>query len=159
MQRLESRCSIPGSGRVSGKRQNIAHELRDLLLRPAERGASAAMTSFLRSFFATILMFFMTGLYCGFRCFRVQGKTLLVCALLGLICQGIYNIFYSLAIVKTGVTSSAVLLNVAPVFASVETVVAALLGAVLYGEWLEPVRLFGIVLVLLSIALLSLRRA
>lgn len=42
----------------------------------AERGASAAMTSFLRSFFATILMFFMTGLYCGFRCFRVQGKTL-----------------------------------------------------------------------------------
>lgn len=117
------------------------------------------MTSFLRSFFATILMFFMTGLYCGFRCFRVQGKTLLVCALLGLICQGIYNIFYSLAIVKTGVTSSAVLLNVAPVFASVETVVAALLGAVLYGEWLEPVRLFGIVLVLLSIALLSLRRA
>lgn len=47
----------------------------------------------------------------------------------------------------------------APVFAAVETVVAALLGAVLYGEWLDPVRLFGIVLVLLSIALLSLRRA
>ena len=83
-------------------------------------GASAALTSFLRGLFATMIMVFITVARCGLRCLKVDPKTLLVCALLGLICQGTYNLFYCLAIVNAGVTASAVLLNVAPVFAAAE---------------------------------------
>ena len=39
--------------------------------------------------------------------------------MLGLICHGVYNVFYSWAVVRIGVTISAVLLNVAPVFTAV----------------------------------------
>jgi DME family drug/metabolite transporter len=86
----------------------------------AREGASATLTSFLRSLFAAGIMFVMTAFRYGIQSLRVDKKTLAVCALLGLICQGIYNIFYCQAIVKAGVTSSAVLLNVAPVFAAIE---------------------------------------
>jgi len=40
----------------------------------------------------------------------------LICVLLGVICHGIYNIFYSYAVTIAGVSISAVLLNIAPVF-------------------------------------------
>jgi DME family drug/metabolite transporter len=83
-------------------------------------GSSASLTSFLRGLFAAGIMFFLTGWTYGFKSLLVDKKTLFVCALLGLICQGIYNIFYCLAIVNAGVTASAVLLNVAPVFAAME---------------------------------------
>mgnify|MGYP006870774545 CR=1 FL=1 len=50
---------------------------------------------------------------------KVTPKIMVYCALLGLICHGIYNIFYSLAVTSIGVSLSAVLLNVATVFTAV----------------------------------------
>lgn len=79
-------------------------------------GSTGALTSFLRMFFSFLILAVITAARFGLRAFRVDKRTLLHCALLGLVCQGIYNVFYSLAITKAGVTISAVLLNVAPVF-------------------------------------------
>ena len=83
-------------------------------------GSSAVLTSFLRLLFAALIMVALTGARYGLRSLVVDRKTLGICALLGLICQGINNIFYCEAIVQAGVTPSAVLINTAPVFAAVE---------------------------------------
>ncbi|WP_423214814.1 DMT family transporter [Streptococcus equinus] len=79
-------------------------------------GASAIETSFLRVFFAFFIMFVLCIFQSGWSSFRIDFKTLLSCILLGLVCHGIYNIFYSLAVRIIGVSISAVLLNIAPVF-------------------------------------------
>lgn len=78
--------------------------------------SSTSLTSFLRMAFAFIILVVITITKYGFRSLKIDKKSLLFCAILGLICHSIYNIFYSIAVALTGVTISAVLLNVAPVF-------------------------------------------
>lgn len=78
--------------------------------------SSSSLTSFLRMAFAFIILAIITIAKYGFRSLRIDKKSLLFCAILGLICHGINNLFYSIAVTLTGVTISAVLLNVAPVF-------------------------------------------
>ena len=85
----------------------------------ADAGASAETVSFLRMAFAFVLLFFVTLVRSGPSAFRVSGRTLLCSAALGLVCHGAYNVFYSLAVLRIGVSVSAVLLNVAPVFTAV----------------------------------------
>ena len=68
---------------------------------------------------------------------RVDLRTLLVCALLGIICHGIYNIFYSLAVTLSGVSVSAVLLNTAPVF-------TLCFSVLLFGERFTMVKIIAI---------------
>lgn len=79
-------------------------------------GASALQISFLRVAFAFVLMFVITLLKNGRKSFVVSKKALFYSMLLGVVCHGIYNIFYCYAVMLAGVTISAVLLNVAPVF-------------------------------------------
>lgn len=86
-------------------------------------GSTPSMTSFLRVFFAFLLMAVITGAKFGWRTFLVDKKTFLFCALLGLVCHGIYNMFYSLAVTMAGVSVSAVLLNIAPVFTLIFSVI------------------------------------
>lgn len=86
-------------------------------------GATPSMTSFLRVFFAFLLMAVITGIKYGWQVFFVDRKTLAFCALLGLVCHGIYNVFYSLAVTMAGVSVSAVLLNIAPVFTLIFSVI------------------------------------
>ena len=86
------------------------------VLEMSKLGASSGMTSFLRMSFAFAILAMITIAKYGINAFKVSRKTLFVCILLGLICHGIYNVFYNIAVVKTGITTSAVLLNVAPVF-------------------------------------------
>ena len=82
-------------------------------------GADSVMISFIRMAFSFAILAVFTAVRYGIKAFKIDLKNLLSCALLGLVCHGIYNIFYSLAIIKTGVTISAVLLNVAPVFTAI----------------------------------------
>ena len=100
-------------------------------------GSDSMTTSFFRVLFAFFIMAVITVLRSGLRSFIVDGKTLLSCALLGIICHGIYNVFYSIAVVRTGVTISAVLLNIAPVF-------TALTSLIMFAEKLTPAKLFAI---------------
>jgi drug/metabolite transporter (DMT)-like permease len=78
--------------------------------------SSSSLTSFLRMAFAFIILAVITISKYGFGSLRIDKKSLLLCAILGLICHGINNLFYSIAVTLTGVTISAVLLNIAPVF-------------------------------------------
>lgn len=89
----------------------------------SDAGASAATISFLRMLFAFLIMFVVTVIRSGISAFRVSGRTLFFSAMLGLVCHGVYNVFYSLAVVQIGVTVSAVLLNVAPVFTAILSVI------------------------------------
>lgn len=90
-------------------------------------GSTSLLTSFLRMFFSCIILFLFTLKKCGVQSLKINRSSLLVCFLLGLICHGIYNIFYTLAVTLSGVTVSAVLLNVAPVF-------TAILSCILFQE-------------------------
>lgn len=79
-------------------------------------GADSLLISFLRVLFAFFLMFVITWFRHGGRSFVIGKSALISSALLGIVCHGIYNIFYCYAVEHAGVTISAVLLNVAPVF-------------------------------------------
>ena len=93
----------------------------------SDAGASAAVISFLRMAFAFVILLVVTVIRSGISAFRVSGRTLFFSAMLGLVCHGVYNVFYSWAVVRIGVTVSAVLLNVAPVF-------TAILSAIFFHE-------------------------
>ena len=84
-----------------------------------DAGASAAAVSFLRMAFAFVLMLAVTLVRSGPSALRVGRRTLFCSAALGLVCHGVYNVFYSLAVMRIGVSISAVLLNIAPVFTAV----------------------------------------
>lgn len=86
------------------------------VLEMSKLGSGPAMTSFLRMAFAFAILAVITAVKYGIKALRVNIKTLLICVLLGVICHGIYNIFYSIAVKETGMTLSAVMLNIAPVF-------------------------------------------
>ena len=90
-------------------------------------GASAAVISFLRMAFAFAILLVITVIRSGISAFRVSRRILFFSAMLGLVCHGVYNVFYSWAVVRIGVTVSAVLLNVAPVF-------TAILSAIFFHE-------------------------
>lgn len=85
----------------------------------SDAGASAITISFLRIAFAFLIMLIMTVIKSGISAFRVSKRVLFFSTMLGLVCHGVYNVFYSLAVVSIGVTISAVLLNVAPVFTAI----------------------------------------
>jgi len=89
----------------------------------SQYGADAITISLIRMVFSFAILAVITAVKYGFGAFKVNGVTLLWCAVLGIVCHGVYNVFYSIAIVKTGVTISAVLLNVAPVFTAIVSMI------------------------------------
>ncbi len=105
----------------------------------ANNGSTSELTSFLRMFFAFVIMLVITTIRYGTKAFKIDVTSLLACALLGLISQGIYNVCYSLAVMKAGVSVGAVLLNVAPVF-------TAMLSLILFREKIGPKKWISIAL-------------
>jgi len=81
-------------------------------------GSSAAYTSFLRLFFGFLTLTIMTLLLEGPKAFRIGRRTLLSCILLGVVCQGVFNMFYSMSISMNGMSVGSVLLYTAPIFTS-----------------------------------------
>ncbi len=65
-------------------------------------GSSASYTSFLRLFFGAILLAVMTLIFDGAKAFRIGWKTLVSCILLGVVCQGTFNILYSMSVSING---------------------------------------------------------
>lgn len=84
-----------------------------------QNGSNASLTSLLRVTFAFLIMACLTIYRYGFSAFSINKKDLAACALLGLLCHGIYNIFYNLTIINSGVAISAVMLNTSPVFTAI----------------------------------------
>ncbi len=99
--------------------------------------ATAEQISFMRVGFAFLIMAVLClGRY-GLQSFRVSRRTLAICALLGVVCHGVYNICYSYAVMRAGVAVSAVLLDIAPVF-------ALLWSRILFGEKFSKWKLLAV---------------
>ena len=109
-------------------------------------GSSAALTSFLRLGLAFLMIGGLTVLKYGARALLIDGRALLPCALLGIVCHGVYNFLYSLSIAANGVALSAVLLYSAPVF-------TALAARLLFGERLSRRRVLALALDILGCVL------
>ena len=103
------------------------------------QGACAEWISFLRMAFACLIMLAVTLARLGPAALRIPKRSMLACALLGLICHGIYNIFYSFAVTLAGVAISAVLLNIAPLF-------TALFSVLLFRERLSRLKLLALII-------------
>ncbi|MDD4370207.1 MAG: DMT family transporter [Anaerostipes sp.] len=102
-------------------------------------GASALYISFLRVAFAFIIMLLFTFIKGGWTLMIFNKKQLLFSAMLGIVCHGIYNIFYSYAVTLTGVSVSAVLLNVAPAITMFTSVL-------LFGEQLTRGKMIAVLM-------------
>ena len=106
-------------------------------------GAPPELMSFLRVLFAGGIMTAFGLLRDGFSCFRIHRSSLAACALLGLVCHGIYNVLRSLAILYAGVGMSTVLQNIAPV-------VTLLCSSRLFGERITAKKCIAVVLCILG---------
>ena len=87
------------------------------------QGSSSSYTSFLRLFFGFLLLAVLTLLVDGPKAFRIGKKTLISCVLLGIVCQGTFNILYSTSISINGVAVGSVLLYTAPIFTFIASLI------------------------------------
>lgn len=101
--------------------------------------SSSTLTSFLRMAFAFIILAMITISKYGLCSLKIDKKQLFFCAILGFVCHGIYNVFYSIAVTLTGVTISAVLLNVAPIF-------TAMMSCTLFHEKITKGKIIALVI-------------
>ncbi len=85
-------------------------------------GSNASATSFIRMGFALLIMAAITVAKYGIRSFKVDAKTLAACIVLGAVSNGLYNMVYTMAIANAGIAVSAVLLNTAPLFTTIASV-------------------------------------
>ena len=85
-------------------------------------GSSSPYTSFLRLFFGFLLLALLTLIFDGPKAFRVGRNTLISCILLGIVCQGTFNMLYSMSISMNGMSVGSVLLYTAPIFTSIASV-------------------------------------
>ena len=111
-----------------------------------DMGSSSAYTSFLRLFFGFLLLVVMTLVFDGPTAFRIGRKTLLSCILLGIVCQGIFNILYSMSISINGMSVGSVLLYTAPIFTSLASIL-------LFKEKLELIKWIALLVNVLGCAL------
>ena len=81
-----------------------------------EQGSSSSYTGFLRLFFGFLLLAVITLIADGPKAFRIGKRTLFSCILLGIVCQGTFNILYSTSISVNGMSVASVLLYTAPIF-------------------------------------------
>lgn len=102
-------------------------------------GAGSEWCSFLRVGFAACIMTAAVILIKGPSAMKISRRELFACAMLGIVCHGIYNIFYNISVMETGVSVSAVLLNIAPA-------VTAVVSVAVFGERISARRSLLLVL-------------
>ena len=82
-------------------------------------GASGSLISFMRMFFALIVMTAAALAKHGKGIILRDKKALLFCAFIGIISNGLFNIFYTTSIRLNGMGTASVLLYTAPVFTAI----------------------------------------
>ncbi|MBQ6262267.1 MAG: EamA family transporter [Clostridia bacterium] len=87
------------------------------------QGSSSSYTSFLRLLFGALFLAVLTLIVDGPGAFRIGKKTLISCILLGIVCQGVFNLLYSSSVSANGVSVASVLLYTAPVFTTVASLI------------------------------------
>lgn len=82
-------------------------------------GSSSSYTGFVRLLFGSVLVAVLALAFGGLKAFRIGPKTLVSCILMGVVCQGTFNILYSTSISMNGMSVASVLMYTAPVFTSI----------------------------------------
>ena len=100
-------------------------------------GASGSLISFMRMFFALVVMTAAALAKHGRGIILRDKKALLFCALLGIISNGLFNIFYTTSIRLNGMGTASVLLYTAPVF-------TAIASRLLFHEKFTPLKVFAL---------------
>ena len=106
-------------------------------------GADSSLTSFMRMFFALLIMFSIAFLKHGRKIFIRDIKILIPCVLLGLVSHGFFNIFYTASINLNGMAIASVLLYTAPVF-------TALASGLIFHEKFSPLKIFALIINILG---------
>lgn len=86
-------------------------------------GADGSLIVFLRMFWAFAVMFVVCAVRHGREIVITDKKTLLSCAVLGIFCNGLFNVFYTSSIKINGMGIACVLMYTAPVFTALESAV------------------------------------
>lgn len=86
-------------------------------------GAAPGFISFCRVTTAFLLLFSLSAVHYRRKLFALDLRTLFFCALTGIFCQGFFNFFYTQAIERIGMSASAVLLYLAPLFTAITAAV------------------------------------
>ena len=81
-------------------------------------GSISAYTGFVRIALSLLILTVITLVKEGPKAFKISKNTLISCALLGLVCQALYNYVYSSAINSLGVSFACVMTYMAPAFAT-----------------------------------------
>ncbi|MBQ9419844.1 MAG: EamA family transporter [Synergistaceae bacterium] len=106
-------------------------------------GAGSSLTCFLRMFFAFVIMFSLAIVKRGKKFFIADRKTIFLCAMLGLVCHGIFNICYTASIKLNGMGVACVLMYSAPVF-------TAAASRIIFRERLSSLKIFALALNILG---------
>ena len=109
-------------------------------------GADSPLTCFIRMLFAFLIMSFAALLQHGKNFFKIDKKTLLLCAGLGLVSQGFFNICYTASIKLNGMGVACVLMYSAPVF-------TAIASRIFFHEKISAFKIFALVLNILGCVL------
>lgn len=86
-----------------------------------QAGSSSEYTTFLRMFFAFLMLLVITIIKDGHGAFRTDRGTLISCILLGFVSMSLNNLFYAKAVSNLGMALAAALLYSAPIFTSIES--------------------------------------
>lgn len=100
---------------------------------------SVQFMSLLRMSFAFVIMFIISAIKHGKKIFILDKRVIFLCALLGLVCHGVFNICYSTSIKLNGVGTAAVLMYSAPVF-------TAAACRILFHESFSGTKIFALIL-------------
>ena len=82
-------------------------------------GADGALIAFLRMFWAFVIVLAISIIRHGRNVIIRDKKTLIFCAILGLLCNGLFNVFYTSSIKINGMGIACVLMYTAPVFTAI----------------------------------------
>lgn len=85
------------------------------------KGSTSEYTTFMRMFFAFLLLLVITLIKEGAAPFRISRRTMLSCALLGFVSMSLNNLCYTNAVNRLGMSLAAAMLYMAPIFTSIQS--------------------------------------
>ena len=85
------------------------------------KGSTSEYTTFMRMFFAFLLLLAITLIKEGTAAFRIGKRTMLSCALLGFVSMSLNNLCYTNAVNRLGMSLAAAILYMAPIFTSIQS--------------------------------------
>jgi drug/metabolite transporter (DMT)-like permease len=84
-------------------------------------GSSPEYTTFMRMFFAFLMLFAITLIKEGIGAFRIRRRMMISCMLLGFISTSLNNLFYTNAVNRLGMSLAVAMLYMSPLFTAIQS--------------------------------------